>query len=333
MSDAWLLISFALGATVSLTASWLLVTRLERIGARAGLSEALLGMLAALAADGPEITSAVTATLGGHARIGAGVVIGSNVFNLAALLGLGSIVAGRIVLHRRVLLFEGTVALLIAGITTAVVVGRLPAGAGLAVCALLLLLYVLVSSGPERQRWLPLGLRSWLARAVSEEEIELAGALDHTRARTRDVVVAVTMVLVVVGASVAMEQTASTLGTRVGVSEIVVGGLVLAAVTSLPNAVSAIYLARRGRGAATLSTALNSNALNIAAGLLVPATIIGLAPSSGGTTLVTLWYAGFTVIVLGLAIAGRGLRRGAGIAIVAGYVAFVLAVTLAGYTS
>ena len=49
----------------------------------------------------------------------------------------------------------------------------------------------------------------------------------------------------------------------------------LAAVTSLPNAVAAVYLAGRGRGAATLSTALNSNALNVIAGLLLPAAIIG----------------------------------------------------------
>ena len=49
----------------------------------------------------------------------------------------------------------------------------------------------------------------------------------------------------------------------------------LAAVTSLPNAVAAVYLASRGRGAAMLSTTLNSNALNVAAGLLLPATITG----------------------------------------------------------
>ena len=40
----------------------------------------------------------------------------------------------------------------------------------------------------------------------------------------------------------------------------------LAVVTSLPNAVSAVYLARRGRGAAVLSTALNGNAINVIAG-------------------------------------------------------------------
>ena len=78
--------------------------------------------------------------------------------------------------------------------------------------------------------------------------------------------------VVVVAASIAMERGASSLGVHFGVPEIIVGGLVLAAVTSLPNAVSAVYLARRGRGAATLSTALNSNSLNVTAGLLIPAT-------------------------------------------------------------
>ena len=44
----------------------------------------------------------------------------------------------------------------------------------------------------------------------------------------------------------------------------------------LPNSVAAVYLAARGRGAAMLSTTLNSNALNVTAGLLLPATIAGL---------------------------------------------------------
>ena len=89
-------VAFCLGAATSLATSYLLVTRLERIGERLGLSEALLGMVAALAADAPEITSAVSALAQHQQKVGAGVIIGSNVFNLAALLGLGALVAGRI---------------------------------------------------------------------------------------------------------------------------------------------------------------------------------------------------------------------------------------------
>jgi cation:H+ antiporter len=77
--------AFVAGAIVCLTTSWLLVTRLERVGERVGLSEALLGVVVALAADTPEITSAVSAITQHQRAIGAGVVIGSNVFNLAAL--------------------------------------------------------------------------------------------------------------------------------------------------------------------------------------------------------------------------------------------------------
>ena len=130
--------------------------------------------------------------------------------------------------------------------------------------------------------------------------------------------------MVVVLASVAMEQGASSLGTHFGVPEIVVGGLVLAAVTSLPNAVSAVYLARRGRGAAAFSTALNSNSLNVAAGLLIPAVVIGLAKPSASGVLVASWYVGLTALTLLLAYVGRGLGRVAGGAIIAAYVAFVV---------
>jgi Ca2+/Na+ antiporter len=79
------------GAAVSLAVSWLLVSRLERVGGRLVLSEAPLGLVAALAADAPEVTAAITAIAGDQQRIGAGVVIGSNAFNLAALLSLGAV--------------------------------------------------------------------------------------------------------------------------------------------------------------------------------------------------------------------------------------------------
>ena len=81
---------FVAAAAVRLGASAVLVARLERLGARLGLSEALLRLAAALAADAPEVTSAVTALTHGQHDIGTWVVLGSNVFNLAALIGLGA---------------------------------------------------------------------------------------------------------------------------------------------------------------------------------------------------------------------------------------------------
>jgi Ca2+/Na+ antiporter len=86
-----------------------------------------------------------------------------------------------------------------------------------------------------------------------------------------------------------------------------------------------VYLARRGRGAAALSTALNSNAINVTAGLLVPATIVGLSRPSGSGLLVAGWYLGLTAVTLLLAYSFRGLNRRAGWTIIALYAFFVAA--------
>jgi Ca2+/Na+ antiporter len=122
-----------------------------------------------------------------------------------------------------------------------------------------------------------------------------------------------------------MEHTASKLGARHGVPDIVIGGLVLAAVTSLPNAVAGLYLGFRGRGAATLSISLNSNALNVAFGLLLPGALVGLGAASGVGTLVAAWYLGLTLLALACAYRARGLERAHGVLIILGYAAFVAA--------
>ena len=324
------LLLFTAGVAVSLAASWLLVSRLERLGERAGFSEAWLGLVAALAADAPEITSAVTALARGQASVGAGVMIGSNVFNLAALLGLAAVVAGRIAFHRRVVLLGGVPGVWVAAATLLTVTAVAPA-AGLALTVAVLVPYVAVL-GMSRARVeglrLPARWTRWLVAAMHEEETELAEAIRPRRGTWRNAIAAAGALTAVVGASTIMEVTATALGHRYEVADIVIGAIVLAVVTSLPNAVTAVYLARRGRGAAVLSIALNSNAINIVAGLLIPATVAGLGPRSGQGTLVAAWYAGLTVFALALAYRGRGLGQVPGAAIIAGYLAFVTALLI-----
>jgi hypothetical protein len=73
-----------------------------------------------------------------------------------------------------------------------------------------------------------------------------------------------------------------------------------------------------------LSTALNSNTINVAAGLLIPSTVIGLAKPSGSGLLIACWYVGLTALTLVLAYVGHGLRRPSGWLIIAAYLVFVI---------
>jgi cation:H+ antiporter len=315
------------GAAVSLGSSWVLVSRIERVGSRFGASEALLGLISALAADGPEITSAVSALLARQGAVGAGVVVGSNVFNLAALLGLGSLVAGTIALHRRVIVFQGAIALWIAASCLLTIVGVVPASIGVVLVLGVLVPYVALAAFDHSRWWQrpnPSGARRWLTRAIAEEELDLIAAVHPRRGRATDALVGGSALVVVVISSVAMEHAATSLGVRFAIPGIVVGGILLAAVTSLPNAVAAIYWARRGRGVAVLTTSLNSNTLNVAAGYLIPTVVLGVAHRSGTENLVAGWYVGLSALALCFAYRHSGLRRTTGALIVVSYVVFVV---------
>jgi Ca2+/Na+ antiporter len=188
--------------------------------------------------------------------------------------------------------------------------------------------YVYVSAlQPSGRATIPLSarLRSWLAEAVAEEEQELSEGIHPEKGGLRDAGTGALALGVVLAASFAMERSVSVLGARFAVPAAITGAIVLAAVTSLPNAVAAVYLARRGRAAATLSEALNSNTLNVLAGLLLPAALIA-GPDLGSALPVALWYGALTVATLALALAGRGITRRSGFLIIAAYAAFVVTV-------
>jgi cation:H+ antiporter len=325
---------FIAGTAVALATSWLLVTRIERVGARLRASEALLGLIAALAADTPEITAAVTALTHHQQKVGAGVVIGSNVFNLAALLGLGAVVSGGIALHRRVVVLTGGIAVWVALASVIVSIHLVPPAVGLGLVLAVVLPYAVIAGLGAKRVLAPCarssGFRSWLSRAVADEESDLIGASHPRRGSMGDGVVAVLALVVVVAGSVAVERAASSLGVRFGVPDIVTGGLVLAAITSLPNAVAAVYLARRGRGSATLSTAFNSNALNVAVGLLLPATVLGLGRRSDIQVLVAVWYLVLTGVVVLFAYRDGRLGRATGWLVMSSYAAFAAVVLTAG---
>jgi len=86
--------------------SFFLTVALEWIGVSVHLSDGLLGIVAAPGADAPEISSAITALSTGHHDLDLGVVLGYNIFDLAALLGLSAIPVGTVRLRKAVALLN-----------------------------------------------------------------------------------------------------------------------------------------------------------------------------------------------------------------------------------
>ncbi len=331
MSPSVALLVFAVALLVTLAASEALVRGLDRLGARLGLSEGLLGLLTALGADAPEISSALAALHAGRRDVGLGVVLGSNIFNLAALLGVGAVLAGRVRVRRAGLLLDGGMAVFSTLVVVGLVGNILPP---LAAAALLLLVFVpyclALGASPHRLAHLPLprGLARLLALAVSEVDQEVA-ADPRVAAGPRGagpwgpaLFIPVALALIV-GASLALVTAALTLAAAWRVPDALVGTVALAALTSLPNAYAASHLALQGRGAAVVSETLNSNTINVLAGIALPALIVGGVSASGSGLLNLLWLLGMTAVVLALLARRGGLTRRGGVAIIVVYALFV----------
>jgi Ca2+/Na+ antiporter len=169
---------------------------------------------------------------------------------------------------------------------------------------------------------IPERLRGTLTSAITQEESDLD--IHPSRGGALDAVVAALLLVVVIAASVALERSGTDIGTAWDLSDVVVGAVLLAIVTSIPNAVAAIYLARKGRGAATLSTTTNSNNINVVVGLLVPSALLGLGAVTSSSLLAAWWYVVFTFVTLAWAFVRRGLRLLDGVVIVVGYAVFVV---------
>jgi len=308
------LLLFVVGAAVSLAASWLLVSRLERLGERAGFSEAWLGLVAALAADAPEITSAVTALARGQATVGAGVIIGSNVFNLAAMIGMSAVLAGAVHLTRRSLLVEGAVALLAAVIAAGLILDVISAGVAVAAFALVAVPY-LVLLGRGR-------LHASTAEARARDRT-IASIPDPQQDMWKVVGLIVAAVALIILGAEGMVRTALSLAGDWHVSHVVVGVLILAVLTSLPNAFTAIRLGTSDRGTALVSETLNSNTINLAGGVMLPALIVGLGGATGLVKFDLGWFIGMTIVTLLVLARPAGARRFDGVLIIALYLVFV----------
>jgi len=328
MSPALAVPLFLISLAVTLGAARLFARRLDRLGVRFGFPEALIGLLTAVAADGPEISSALFALIKGAHDVGIGVLVGSNGFNLAAMIGLSALVAGRVRLPREVLLIEGTVGLLVTLLAGALLLGWLAPAAAAGMSAVVLLPYLtLVIVGArvlDRLAHKPRSLAARLGRALHEHpgpERPTAASTNPTHHLFGLIVVDLTLII---AGSAGMVESALSLGDHWHISSAVLGALILGPLTSIPNALTAVRLGVAGRGAALVGEAFNSNTINLAAGVIIPSLFVTLAAVTTLGKLQLGWLIATTLVTLSLLTRPGGMWRGGGAALVVLYFAFAV---------
>ncbi|MFC6940480.1 calcium/sodium antiporter [Salinirubellus sp. GCM10025818] len=291
----------------------LLVDSAVRLARRVGLTELTIGLtVVAVGTSTPELVVTTDAALKGLGDIGVGNVIGSNIYNLAFILGVVSLV--RFVPVERSLVHRDGVALVVCTLLGGVVLFDLAVSRieGVALLGLLLAYTVyLVRTGAETASdasAISIGSDASSPGSEADRPGVATTITDRIDLPGRDVVLLVVGLAVVLVSGDLMVGAATALARGAGVSEWVIGGTIVAAGTSTPEFAVSLVAMRRGRIGVSVGNIVGSNVFNLLGVMGLAAVIRPL--SVGGPALENVaWLVVVTVAMVAALWTGRRLSR------------------------
>jgi cation:H+ antiporter len=282
-----------------------LVDSVVRLARRVGLSELTIGLtVVAVGTSTPELVVTLDAALTGAGDIAVGNVVGSNIYNLAFILGVVSLI--RVVPVERSLLHRDGLALLASTLVGAAVlldqtVSRVEG----------LLLVALFVGYTGYLLWDSARDHSASDGGTTTGDPLVTDLTERVAFRGRDAALLVGGLAVVLVSGHFMVESASNIARVAGLSEALVGGTIVAAGTSTPEFAVSLVAVRRGSLGVSIGNVVGSNAFNLLAVLGLGALVRPLT-AGPGTLENVAWLVGVVVVTVVALWSGRKLSRAEG---------------------
>lgn len=249
----WLLL--AAGLAVLVVGAECLVRGASRLALRFGISPLVIGLtVVAFGTSSPELAVSVQSGLDGQADLAVGNVVGSNIFNVLAVLGLSALIAP-LVVQQQLVRFDVP---LVVGLSVLVLLmaqdGRIGLFDGLLLASGLVAYTVLVIRQSRRE-----------AAAVEAEYAKEFGSVRSgwlTRLPVQIALVVGGLGLLVLGASWLVDS-AVAIARALEISEAVIGLTIVAAGTSFPELATSIVAAVRGERDIAVGNVVGSSVFNL----------------------------------------------------------------------
>ena len=279
----------------------------SKIADKFGIPQLVIGLtIVAMGTSLPEAAVSISAALKGSAELTIGNIVGSNILNILIILGLTSVICA-IPVKKSTVKYEipftiaVTVILSVMGLSDNKV-SRLE-GAGLWVLMIVYLMYLLKMAKSGE----PL-----------EEDIPEAGKKDTVLKMV--LMVAVGIAMIVFGSDVTVDA-ATELAVMFGMEERLIGLTIVALGTSLPELVTSVTAAVKGKTDIAIGNIVGSNIFNI---LFVVGTTALITPVTYSSEFLvdSIAAVAAAVLLLVCVLRKKQLTRAGGILMLLGYVAY-----------
>jgi cation:H+ antiporter len=293
-------------------AEWL-VEGASRLARSFGISAFVVGLtVVAFGTSAPELLVSSLAAVQGSGDIAVGNVVGSNIANIALILGVSALIYP-VAVHRGLVVRDLPVMVGFAALLEALAwnggISRAEGGLLLVLFAAYMAHVVLAS---RRER----GMQG----ARDGEEGEDAAEEVH---RGRTLLLTLLGLVVLVGGAHLLVTSAVSMARVLGVPEIIIGLTLVAFGTSVPELAASVAAARRREGQIVIGNIVGSNIFNVSlilgtAALLHPLEVARSVVTFDGPVMI-----GLSLLLVPLVYTGMRLNRWEGGALLAGYLGFV----------
>ena len=288
------------------------VDNLVDIGGALGISQIILGVTAAaIGTSLPEFGSAMIASLSGSVDIGVGTVIGSNIWNIAGILGISAIAAGIIRTDSSGINRDGLMTLA-TGIILIIFMlfGDINWIASVIMIALYMFyLWRLIKSQKEYKK------------GKIKEEITYESHEKKPIDKKKIGFVILGLAGLIVGCRI-LVYSGVELARIAGIPEMIMGLFTLAIGTSIPELVVTLSSAMKGLHELSIGTVLGSNTFNILIGIGIPALFIDIPVEKLSLTFDAPVMIFVTILLLLLVKRSGKLTRNGGIILLATYISY-----------
>jgi cation:H+ antiporter len=291
----------------------------------AGVSPAVIGLtVVAMGTSLPELVVSMLSALRGEPDLAVANVVGSNIFNIAATLGITAMILP-LPVHGSAVRLEWPVMFVASLICVVVTRGGLIDRVEGGVLLVALVLFVAYTVRVAR-RDVGVAEARQFAEQVEARDIDPADRADSAAPPLAlTLAVLAVGIAALVGGGRLLVDGAVSLARVAGVSERVIGLTIVAGGTGAPELATSLVAALRGRTDVAIANMIGSNIFNIL-GILGLTALIWPLPVAPALVRSDMWWmVGTSLLLLPLMRSGARLARGEGVLLLGAYVAYLIA--------